>query len=87
MNRNQQLLEDMLFQVENRDNEFPVIDEDGNFKFPVLTKSGIREAWSVDENYGKAKYRGHVLEINDHGNVTVWMQFLNGNRREVASRV
>lgn len=37
---------------------------------------------SVPENY-----RGLVLEVNDHGNVTLYMQFKNGNRREIASRV
>jgi len=77
----------MLFQVQQRENEFPVIDEYGNFKMPVLTKSGIREAWDIREDHGKGFYSGHVLEVNDHGNVTVWRQFLNGNRREVASRV
>lgn len=32
-------------------------------------------------------YRGQVLEVNDHGNVTLWNAFANGNLHEVASRV
>lgn len=33
------------------------------------------------------KYRGIAMEINDHGNITVWKCFKNGNNREIASRV
>jgi hypothetical protein len=33
------------------------------------------------------KYKGLALEINDHGNVTLWNVFKNGNVREIASRV
>lgn len=32
-------------------------------------------------------YRGEVLHINDHGNVTLYRAFRNGNLREIASRV
>lgn len=83
MNRNQQLLEDMLFQYENREADFPIIADNGKLHIPNLSPNGIVQGWSETNR----KYRGLVLEINDHGNVTVWMQFLNGNRREVASRV
>lgn len=81
------LLNDMLRQVADNENEFPVIDEYGHFKWPILSKSGIRESWCYDENHGAGTYAGLVLEINDHGNVTVWNQFKNGKRREIISRV
>lgn len=32
-------------------------------------------------------YRGEVLVINDHGNVSLYYVFRNGNCREIASRV
>lgn len=32
-------------------------------------------------------YKGEVLEVNDHGNVTLYRCFKNGNLREIASRV
>ena len=32
-------------------------------------------------------FRGMVLHINDHGNVTLYRAFANGNVHEVASRV
>ena len=70
----------MLQQFEDRINQFPVIDEFGHFKWPILSKSGIRESWCFDENQGAETYWGYVLEINVHGNVTVWMQYKNGKR-------
>lgn len=90
MTRKQQLLEDMLRQVQDRENDFPVIFEDGQFGFPIYDhKTGIRYGYDKypDSDSLPVKYRGLVLEVNDHGNVTVWNQFKNGNRREVASRV
>jgi len=30
-------------------------------------------------------YKGLVFEINDHGNVTLWNHFKNGNNRELSS--
>jgi len=66
MNKNQQYLEEAILQYQNRDYDFPVVDD--------LSK--------VPEHY-----RGEVLEINDHGNVTLWYKFKNGNYREIASRV
>lgn len=86
----QELIDDMLFQQQNRENEFPVIDEKGNFCFPIYDcKTGIRYGYDkyLDDDEIPVRYRGLVLEVNDHGNVTVWKQFKNGNRREVASRV
>jgi len=62
----QQLLDDMLRQVADRENDFPAVDDLG--KLPI-------------------RYRGYALEINDHGNVTVWNCFKNGKLREVVSRV
>lgn len=32
-------------------------------------------------------YRGQVLHVNDHGNVTLYNAFKNGNFHEIASRV
>lgn len=32
-------------------------------------------------------YRGEVLHINDHGNVTLYRAFANGTLREIASCV
>lgn len=32
-------------------------------------------------------YRGIAMVINDHGNITVWNCFKNGNTRAIASRV
>lgn len=32
-------------------------------------------------------YRGQVLHVNDHGNVSLYNSFKNGNLHEVASRV
>lgn len=83
----ERLLAEMQQQVADRENEFPVIDEMGEFKMPILTKAGIREAWQIDESHGVGTYSGHVLEVNDHGNVTVWFQYKNGKRREIISRV
>ena len=83
----ERLLDEMIQQLENRENDFPIIDEYGHFKWPILSKAGIREAWCEDENHGAGTYSGYVLEINDQGNVTVWMQFKNGKRREIISKV
>jgi len=33
------------------------------------------------------RYRGWAVEINDHGNITIWNCFKNGNARKIASRV
>lgn len=32
-------------------------------------------------------YRGLCFEVNDHGNITLWYKFKNGNRREIWSCV
>jgi len=32
-------------------------------------------------------YRGQVLHVNDHGNVTLYNAFKNGSFHEIASRV
>jgi hypothetical protein len=33
------------------------------------------------------KYRGVVLHVNDHGNVTLYKRFKNNTYREIVSRV
>jgi hypothetical protein len=91
MNDGQELIDEMLFAVSDRTNDFPIIDDKGRVLFPVLSKAGIRQRWEeptakVSEK-GLKGYSGLCLEINDHGNVTVWKCSKNGNRREVASRV
>jgi hypothetical protein len=86
-NQKQQMLSDMLQQVQDKENEFPVIDDKGYFKIPILSDSGIRKGWETYDSDNYPKYKGYVLEVNDHGNVTVWNRFLSGEMREVASRV
>jgi hypothetical protein len=34
-----------------------------------------------------ARYTGEVLYWNDHGNITLYRAYKNGNLREIASRV
>lgn len=82
---NQQLIDDMLESVQNRENDFAVISEDGVLRLPILRPSGVHAGY--DELPEGVNYRGIALEINDHGNVTVWKCFKNGNKREIASRV
>lgn len=82
----QSLLTDMILQCENRENTFPIIDDKGKFNVPILSKAGIVQRYEQKPIPDKG-YRGLVLEINDHGNVTVWKYFKNGNVREIASRV
>lgn len=85
-NQRQQLLQKMLDELDRRENTFPIIDKIDNFQIPILNKSGIVKGWEKYDTPPK-NFKGLVLEINDHGNVTVWRYFKNGNRREVASRV
>jgi len=104
MNFKQELISELLDLLERRENEFPIIDEKGNVKFPILNKSGIRTDWEepmatiyrfgrggilrqFQQPKGLKGYRGICLEVNDHGNVTVWFCYKNGKRRELASRV
>jgi hypothetical protein len=46
-----------------------------------------RREYDGPVNDQPAGYRGEMVEINDHGNITVFKCFKNGNRREIASRV
>lgn len=77
----------MLQDVSDMVNEFPVIDEKGNFNIPILSEVGIRKGWETYDSDNYPKYRGVVLEVNDHGNVTLWNRFKNGHMREIASIV
>ena len=88
----QELINDMMFQLELREHDFPVIDEYGRVRFPIATDSGVvrcyrEEVIDTQEALVEMGYKGLALEINDHGNVIVWNCFKNGNRREIASRV
>lgn len=80
----QELLDQYLFAMECKEIDIPVIDEKGRFLRPILNKAGIVQEWEVDDT---PIYHGLVLEINDHGNVTLMKQFKNGKTREIASRV
>ena len=82
----QELIDDMLADVERGENEFPVINEKGKVQIPILSGGVVKRYDEVDVAEWKG-YRGLALEINDHGNVTVYEVFKNGNFREVASRV
>ena len=85
-NRKNELLNDMLMQYECRENTFPVIDDKGNFMVPVLSKHGIVLRYDKKQVPDKG-FRGLVLEINDHGNISVNMFYKNGKTKEIASRV
>lgn len=79
------IIDEMLCTIDRKENDFPVIDEQGRFLIPNLSKNGIRQSYTVaPDDY---KYKGLVLEINDHGNITVWRQFKNGKRTEIKSKV
>lgn len=82
-NQKQELIDDMLFTYQNREHDFAIIDDCGMFKIPIQNSKGI----VVTHEPQVDGYRGIALEINDHGNVTVWSVFKNGNKREIASRV
>lgn len=86
----QEMITDMLNQVRDRENDFPAISDSRGalyfLSFPghaqhnsCMNSDGIEEALKG--------YKGIVLSINDHGNVTVSKRFKNGNSREIASRV
>lgn len=81
----QDLITEMLDQVSRKENEFPIIRPDGSIGMPLLSVTGIVLTMGNRENLNG--YKGYALEVNDHGNVTVWSCFKNGNRREIASRV
>lgn len=86
INQRRELLEDMLFRFDRNENTFPVFDEKGKIHIPILNQNDIVISTSIQNDLPRG-FKGLVLEINDHGNVTVWKCFKNGNRREVASRV
>jgi hypothetical protein len=62
----QQLITDLLFEIECKENEFPVVP-----CLSVLPK----------------RFYGLVVQVSDHGNITAYRVFKNGNARELASRV
>lgn len=82
---NDDLINQMMDEVQRRENTFPIIDDHGAIKFPILTPSGLVRDWDTRDTL--KGYRGLCLEQNDHGNVTVWKCFANGKRIEVTSRV
>lgn len=78
----QQLIDDMLSCCERKENDFPIINQSGNVAHPIIHNGIVRGYRELH-----CSYKGLAIEVNDHGNVTVWKCFKNGNRREVASRV
>lgn len=81
-----ELITDMIMQSESRVNDFPLIDADGNFKVPVLSKQGIVLCYE-SKPIPEKDFRGLVLQVNYHRNVTVWRYYKNGKVKEVANRV
>jgi hypothetical protein len=82
----QEYILELLDEINRKENEFPIIDKNGKVLFPVLSRGGIRIDWE-EKSKGLKNYRGICVEINDHGNVTVWNCFKNGKRKEIVSRV
>ena len=56
-----------------------VLFEQDNEEFSGLCVNDLSEV--------PARYKGLVLYVNDHGNVTLYKAFKNGNVHEIASRV
>ena len=79
----QELINEMLFTCENKENDFPIINLSGEIVFPILSPAGIVRGYKE----GPQNYKGLALEVNERGNVTVWKCFKNGTRKEIASRV
>jgi hypothetical protein len=79
-----EMLQDAIFSHENRENEFPTINQHGKINFPICYNGIVR---SYEQKETLKGYKGICLEVNDHGNVTLWNCFKNGNRREIASQV
>lgn len=87
----------MLEELSDNDYDFVVITDTGRVRIPIITYNETMAVFPAGEihHFGIELpcdvdfrgYRGRALEINDHGNVTVWDCFKNGNRREIASRV
>jgi hypothetical protein len=44
-NERQELIDELLGMLSRRENDFPIIDEKGTVKFPVLNAAGIRTDW------------------------------------------
>jgi hypothetical protein len=91
MDTKQEMINDLLDQIANKENEFLCFEDVGGsdyiVRFPAH-KENYR-CMNADDLYKKVLkgYSGIAVEINDHGNVTVYKCFKNGNRREIASRV
>lgn len=84
----QNLVNDLLADMHRHEHDFPVISDAGGADFWLSKKAGETVKVNADALYREMKgYKGLALEINDHGNVTVFRCFKNGNRREIASRV
>jgi hypothetical protein len=64
--------------------------EQGEFTGLVVSSNGMKDTARLNGvwlDIEPRHYAGLRLEINDHGNVTLYRQFLNGSRHEIASRV
>lgn len=84
----QELIDELLRQVADKENTFRVISDGRGASYSVNHEGEVYDFINADmvESYMKG-YKGLVMEINDHGNVTVSKRFKNGNQREIASRV
>lgn len=89
--QSQELINDLLYQAELGENDFPVITDwrGGAYNVSFPEKLGKGSTIMDADRLEKAMrgYRGLALEVNDHGNITVFKCFKNGNRRAIASRV
>lgn len=52
-----------------------------------LNRMGEFDGLVVDDLSKVGIWRGLVMEVNDHGNITIYQSFKNGTLREIASRV
>ena len=72
---------------------FPVLNQNGiriNWHERMATVQRFAKGGNVDAySYPKGTkgYNGLLLHVNDHGNVTVYQCYANGNRKEIASQV
>ena len=75
----QRMLNDVMFEQSRRE-----------FSGLCVSSNGMRDEIQLNNEWLDAEpkhYAGLRLEVNDHGNVTLYRQFRNGSLHEIASRV
>lgn len=91
MNDKQEQLMDALREAERGEFDGYVSSRDKESGIRQLKRHGIvlrnqlTEEW--DPEFPPDGYSGMFLHINERGNCTLYRQFKNGNRREIASCV